>query len=84
MLNKIAIGLASVTGFVGLMLNTAHGQAFSVSSSTQNATLGAFAQTVYDRLVSVLSTGGIFEFMVVMAILGLVIWLVYKGIRHIV
>jgi len=65
-------------------ITKAYAAPFAVSSSTQNATLGGYAQDVYDRLVSVLSDAGIFQFMVVMAILGLIIWLIYKGIRHIV
>lgn len=76
-----AIG-ATVSGLVATGI--AHAQAFAVSTSTEATNNGAFLQTAYDRVINFLgSTGGV-VFMIVVAILGVAVWMAVKAPRHIV
>jgi len=85
-MKKISLWLsgvgAGVIGLVGAL--SAHAQAFALSTSTEQANNGAFMQTAYDRIINLLSSTGAVLFMIVVAILGVVVWLAVKTPRHVV
>jgi len=86
MYNKLAIGIASVgTVIMGLVsVAVANAQAFALSTSTEVTNNGAFIQTAYDRVINLLGPTGAVLFMIVMAILGIIVWLAVKAPRHVV
>jgi len=81
-LQRFALAGAGLVSAIGLgAASFAHAQAFEVSTSTQNTDIGTMLQLVYDRLISVLNTGGVIEFVVVMTILAGVIALLIWGLH---
>lgn len=62
----------------------ASAQAFSVSTSTETTNNGAFLTAAYDRVINALGTTGVVVFLIVMAILGVIVWMAVKAPRHVV
>lgn len=85
-MRKISLWLSGVgTAVYGLVsAAAAHAQAFAVSTSTETTNNGGFLQLGYDRVINFLSSTGGVLFMIVMAILGIAVWLAVKSPRHVV
>jgi len=85
-MKKISLWLSGVgAGVMGLVSAlSAHAQAFAVSTSTETTNNGSFLQAAYDRIINLLSSTGAVLFMIVIAILGVVVWLAVKTPRHVV
>jgi len=80
-LKKFALAGAGIASAIGMgAASFAHAQ-FSVSTSTANTDIGTMLQLVYDRLISVLNTGGVIQFVVVLTILAGVIALLIWGLH---
>jgi len=74
--------MAAIGAYIVSAAN-AHAAAFSVSTSTLNSDSGSMLQSVYDYMVSLLTTGGIFQFLVVITLLGGIIVLGVWGLHKI-
>jgi hypothetical protein len=85
-MKKLSLWLSGVgVAVVGLASGVlAHAQSFALATSTENTNNGAFLQTAYDRIINLLSSTGAVLFMIVIAILGVVVWLAVKTPRHVV
>jgi len=78
---KYVVGVTGTVFALGLAFaQRAHAQ-FTVSTTTQNTDIGTMLQLVYDRLISVLNTGGVIQFVVVLTILAGVIALLIWGLH---
>lgn len=75
------IGAGISASVVSLM---AHAQGFALATSTEAANNGSFLQTAYNEIINFLSSTGGVLFMIVVAILGVVVWLAVKTPRHVV
>ena len=85
-MKKLSLWLSGVGAVLtsALSATLAHAQAFAVSTSTETTNNGGFMQTAYDRVINLLSNSGAVLFMIVLAILGIVVWLAVKAPRHVV
>lgn len=82
MIKKLALYAAGLGALVLGYVQRAHAQ-FTVSTSTANTDNGQFLTTVYDRLIATLGPGGVFLFVVVMVILGIIVRLAWRKLRSI-
>jgi len=82
-IRNIAIALsgsvAAIGAYVSGVANT-HAAAFSVSTSTLNSDAGGLLTDVYGYVISLLTSGGAFQFYIVMALLGGIVVLAVWGI----
>lgn len=81
---KIALALSGSVAALGLFIVSAvktHAAAFSVSTSTLNSDSGSMLQDVYNYVVGLLTTGGAFQFLIVITLIGGIVVLAVWGIN---
>lgn len=85
-MKRIALWLSGVGAALVSAVSavSVHAQAFALSTSTEATNNGAYLQAAYDRVINFLSSTGGVLFMIVIAILGVAVWLAVKSPRHVV
>jgi len=81
---KIALALSGSVAAIGAYVvsaASAHAAAFAVSTSTLNSDGGGLLQDVYSYIVSMLTSGGAFQFYIVLTILGGIVVLAVWGLH---